>query len=95
MPFPFYWIGAFVAGLLLAGVLAIFGLALDVLTRATTEVRGTVLPGLVAGFREWTTDRGGPARRPASPQGTDPTSSIEDTVLRDGPPLERVHAHVL
>jgi len=95
MPFPFYWIGAFVAGLVLAVVLTIFGFALDVVTRAAHEVRGSVLPGLVSGFREWAADRGGAARPSASPQGSDPTSQIEDIPLRDGPPPERVHAHVL
>ena len=95
MPFPFYWIGALVAGLVLAGALAVFGLALDVVMRATNGVRGSVLPGLVAGFREWTADRGRAADGPASGHGSAPTSPIEDILLHDGPLLERVHPHVL
>ena len=94
MPFPFYWLGALVAGLLLAGVLTIFGFAFDVVMRATNEVGCSVLPGLVAGFREWTANHGEAARLPASQQGFDPTSPFEEIQLRDGPLLRRVDGRV-
>ena len=54
MAFPFWWIGALTAGLFLAASFLLFGLALRLLNRATTEIRGSVLPGLVSGFRDWT-----------------------------------------
>lgn len=94
MPFPFYWIGALVAGLVLAGALTVFGLALDVVARATNGVRGSVLPGLVAGFREWTGDRGGAARSPAARQDPGPASPIEDAPPLDRQSMERVHPRV-
>lgn len=94
MPFPFYWMGALIAGLLLAGVLTIFAFALEVVMGATSEVGASVLPGLVAGFREWTADRGGAADRPALAHGSAPAFPIEDIPMHDGSPLERVQPHV-
>jgi hypothetical protein len=61
MAFPFWWIGALTAGLFLTASFMLFGLALRLLNRATTEIRGSVLPGLVSGFRDWTETRA-PAR---------------------------------
>ena len=94
MPFPFYWMVALVAGLLLAGVLTIFGFALEVVMRATSKGGGSVLPALVAGFREWTPDLGGAADRPASAHRSAPTFPIDDITMHEGPRLERVHPHV-
>lgn len=57
MAFPFWWIGALTAGLFLASVFTVFGFALRLLNRTTAEIRGSVLPSLVSGFRDWTAVR--------------------------------------
>jgi len=94
MHIPFIWFGAFVAGLFLVAVMSVFGLALKLFTRATNEVRGSVLPGLISGFRGWAADDG-PAR-PRSPTSPPPEAScpFEEIAARDGPPIRPVHAHV-
>lgn len=66
MAFPFYWIGALTAGLFLATVFAVFGVALRLLNRTTDEIRDSMLPGLVSGFRDWAVPR---TRRVASSPG--------------------------
>jgi hypothetical protein len=94
MQVPFFWLGALAAGLLLTAVLALFGVALNLLSRATNEVRGSILPGLVSGFRGWATERGPARPRSSSPRSVESSSPFEDIPLRDGPPLGRVHPHV-
>jgi hypothetical protein len=94
MHIPFIWFGAFVAGFFLMAVMTLFGLALKLLTHATDEVRGSVLPGLISGFRGWADDHGPARPRPSSPRSPEVTSPFEEIQLRDGPPLRRVHARV-
>jgi len=72
MAFPFWWIGALTAGLFLAAVFTMFGVALRLVNRTTAEIRGSVLPGLVSGFRDWTGIRA-PARI-GSTAGVSPAS---------------------
>ena len=94
MPFSFIWAGARVAGLVLLGALAAFGLALEAVTRVTNEIRGSILPGLVAGFREWDAEGGAAARSAADVSRSPTRSPIEDSAPLDGGSLERVHPHV-
>jgi hypothetical protein len=86
--------GALVAGLVLVGALAAFGLALEAVARVTTEIRGSILPGLVAGVREWDAEDGVAARSAADLSRSGPRSPIEDSAPLDGGSLERVHPHV-
>ena len=95
MSFPFYWVGAFVAGLMLAGALTLFGLGMKVVTRATNDVRGSMLPGLVSGFREWTANREDVHNTRASRPESDHPSAIEDITTQNCAPVERVRANVL
>ena len=53
MVFPFWWIGALTAALVLGGAFVVFGIAIRLVTRTTNEIRGSMLPGLVSGFRNW------------------------------------------
>ena len=62
MPFPFWWVGAAVAAIVLGTAFTLFALATRVLARAADEIRDSVLPGLVSGWRDWTRY---PAPRPA------------------------------
>lgn len=94
MQVPFFWLGALVAGLLLTTVLALFGFALNLLSRATNEVRGSILPGLVSGFRGWAAERGPARQRSSSPRSVEAPPPFEEIPLRDGPPVGRVHPHV-
>jgi hypothetical protein len=89
MPFPFYWIGALVAGAFLSLVLTIFALALRLLTRTTSEIRGSILPGLVSGFRDWAGDRS-VVRRLVSPRSPEPGDGIEDAAPVQALPAERL-----
>lgn len=93
MPFPFYWIGAFVAGAFLSLVLTLFALALRFLTRTTPDVRGSILPGLVSGFRDWAGDRNSRVRRLVSPGGSEPGNAIEDVPLK-APRSEALRPHL-
>ena len=72
MAFPFWWIGALTAGLFLAAAFTMFGLAIRLLNRTTNEIRGSVLPGLVSGFRDWTETRA--PTHVGSEAGTSPAS---------------------
>jgi hypothetical protein len=57
VPFPFLPLGWVLAVTVLVGALTLFGLALRAMDRAATrvggELRATILPGLVAGLRQW------------------------------------------
>jgi hypothetical protein len=78
MPFPFYWMGALVAAVFLTTVIAIFGVLMKLLNRATTEVRQSILPGLVDGMRDWVDDHGLPRARIISPRADEGRSSVDD-----------------
>lgn len=54
MPFPFWWVGAMVAAIVLGTAFTLFGVATRLLARAADEIRDSVLPGLVSGLRDWT-----------------------------------------
>jgi hypothetical protein len=54
MAFPFLWIGALTAGLFLTATFVVFWLGVHLLSRTVGEIRGSMLPGLVSGFRDWT-----------------------------------------
>ena len=68
MPFPFFPIGALVAGAILAAALTLFVAAMLAMNRALTRATDTVVTGLVSGIRSW----GAGARavpEPAAPLG--------------------------
>lgn len=76
---PFYWLGALVAAAFLTTVVAIFGLLLRIANGAATEVRDSILPGLVAGIRAWAGDDDGRAMRAVSPRALVGGPSLEET----------------
>lgn len=95
MPFPFYWIGAIVASVVLLVTLSLFGAALRAIDRAVMGVRGSILPGLVEGFRDWTDDlRPARRRRTVSPSGPETGDGIEDAPSSAAPPAERLRPHL-
>lgn len=53
MAFPFLPGGAILAAAVLIGALTAFGVLLRAMDRAIGGVRGTAIPGMVAGFRAW------------------------------------------
>jgi hypothetical protein len=53
MAFPFIPGGAILAAVVLGGAFALFMLLLRVVDRTATEVRGSFLPGVVSGLRDW------------------------------------------
>lgn len=53
MAFPFWWIGALTAALFLGAVFVTFWIAMRLVSRTTREIQGSMLPGLVSGFRDW------------------------------------------
>jgi hypothetical protein len=86
MAFPFYWIGAATAFVFLGAAMFLFGIAVKLLSLTTAGVRGTVLPGLVNGFRDWTDEAGRRVRllSPRADEGeaqpdetSEPVSSVE------------------
>ncbi len=78
MAFPFWWIGALTAGLFLATVFAMFGIALRLLSRTTSEIRGSMLPGLVSGFRDWAAERGQDDRPSSAGMSPSSPDAMED-----------------
>ena len=78
MPFPFYWIGAVVAAAFLTTVMAIFGLLMKLMNRATTEVRQSILPGLVVGIRDWVDDRDIPTLPIISPRHDEGGPTVDE-----------------
>ncbi len=90
MPFPFWWIGALTAGLFLAAVFTMFGFALRLLNRTTAEIRGSVLPGLVSGFRDWTGTHA-PARAGSSAGASPaPFPIVEEEPSSEATPTQRL-----
>jgi multisubunit Na+/H+ antiporter MnhB subunit len=53
MAFPFIPGGAILAAVVLGGAFALFMLLLRVVDRKATEVRGSFLPSVVSGLRDW------------------------------------------
>ena len=90
MPFPFFWLGALVAAAFLTIVMTIFGLLLKMMDRAATEVRESVLPGLVTGIRDWADGRGLPRVASSSPRAAESGSGLEETPTNAGLRLEHV-----
>ncbi len=68
MPFPFLPGGAILAIVVLVGALTIFGLALTAMDRAAGRtlagLRGSMLGGVVTGWRGWAGGLSDTARRP-------------------------------
>ena len=78
MTLAFYPLGAFLAGVLLGAVFTFFAISLRLLDRAATRTTGSVLPGLVSGFRDWS-DRRHATRIPisTSPMAVSPEDEVE------------------
>jgi hypothetical protein len=53
MAFPFLPGGAILAAAVLGGAFALFAIILWAVDRTATEVRGSFLPGVVSGLRDW------------------------------------------
>ena len=72
--FPFVWVGAaFAAGFLAASMVA-FALLARVL-RVPEGDEGSLVAGLLAGFRDWASDRAAGASRPVSAAGQPPSET--------------------
>jgi hypothetical protein len=78
MPFPFLWIGALVAAAFLTFMFLVFGVLMKLLNRATTDVRGSILPGLIEGIRDWADDHGLPPIRMVSPRSDEDEPSVHE-----------------
>jgi hypothetical protein len=88
MPFPFLPLGWLLAVAVLVAALTVFGLVLRAMdravTRATGELRTTVLPGLVTGLRQW---QPAPPRRGAAVSAASASpGGIEIVELVGSPP---------
>jgi hypothetical protein len=68
MSFPFLPGGAILAMLVLGGAFALFALVLRAIDRTATEIKGSVLPGVVAGLRDWSRTRDRGRARTSSPR---------------------------
>jgi hypothetical protein len=90
MAFPFQWVGALIAAAFLAIVFIVFGILLKIVNRAATDVRGSILPGLIGGIRDWTVDHGLAASATSSPRADEGASPIEETTPVAGLRLEDV-----
>jgi hypothetical protein len=90
MPFPFYWVGALVAAVFLTVVMTVFGVLLKLMNRAATEVRESILPGLVSGLRDWADEHGLPAIQRSSPRSSEDGPQLDDTPPSTGLRLEHV-----
>lgn len=87
MPFPFYPIGAVIAGAILAAALTLFVAAMLAMDRAVSRATGLVVSGLVTGIRGWSETRtraeipdrkavGSPAGPPAEPAAAVPVTRV-------------------
>ncbi|HYU49042.1 MAG TPA: hypothetical protein VEO91_03805 [Candidatus Limnocylindria bacterium] len=64
MAFPFLPGGAILAMAVLGGAFALFAIVLRAIDGTATEIRGSFLPGIVSGLRDWSsTGDPMPARR--------------------------------
>jgi hypothetical protein len=94
VPFPFLPLGWVLAVTVLVGALTLFGLALRAMDRAATrvggELRATILPGLVAGLRDWQPARAArpttPPPRPSGIEIVDLAGTPEADASRPSPP---------
>lgn len=80
MPFPFYPIGALVAGAVLLGALTVFVAALMAMDRAVSRASGaagSVVSGLVSGVRGWSAGQTPDVDRPSASSATPDDGSIE------------------
>lgn len=89
MTLAFFPFGAFLAGLFLGSAVTVFAFMLGPFGRAASRTGGSILPGLVVGFRGWTDRRSGP-RIPISPvsgerDGQAFESDAGDAGTLDGP----------
>ena len=87
---PFYWVGALVSAAFLTIVITIFGLLLKIGNRGATEVRESILPGLIVGIRAWVGDDSRPVLPAVSPRADEGGSSLEETPADAGLRLEHV-----
>lgn len=95
MPFPFMPVGAFVAALFLGSVFALFIAVMHVIDRTVTDVGGTVVGRLVAGFDDWSHDRGDPraSRHDGGADGGDGEPAVVDRFEPASPvPVEPARA---
>ena len=94
MPFPFYPIGAIVAGAVLGAVLTLFVAALMAIDRTASRAAGVVLPGLVSGIRGWSSRRRtDDAGSPGSPASAVDGDGFADAAEPAAPvPVDRVHS---
>jgi hypothetical protein len=90
MPFPFYWAGALVAAVFLTAVLTVFGLLLKLMDRTATEVRESILPGLVSGMRDWADGQRRAAVRLLSPRAAEDGPQLDESPPSEGIALEHV-----
>jgi hypothetical protein len=90
LAFPFHWIGALVAAVFLWIVMVIFGILLKIANQAATEVRESILPGVVAGIRDWTHHQGPPTIPITSGPDWDGGSSPDEAPTDASFPLEPV-----
>lgn len=79
MPFPFMPVGAILAGLILMAALTIFVWALMAIDRAASRAAGSVVSGLVTGFRGWSPERppASVARSASDPPDDDPVTPAD------------------
>jgi hypothetical protein len=68
MAFPFLPGGAIVAAAVLVGAFALFTILLRAIDRTATEIKGSFLPGVVSGLRDWSRSRDPDRVRRSSPQ---------------------------
>jgi hypothetical protein len=92
MPFPFHWAGALFAAVFLSIAFVTFGILLKMLNGVATEVRGSILPGLVGGIRDWADGhgRGRPAIAIAPQRADQGGQPFEDAPPNAEPRLEHV-----
>ena len=78
MPFPFLPFGAVVAASVMILALTLFGLALRAMdraaSRAVSELRLSIVPGMVSGMRRWVPE---PASEPARAEAPGAVSGFE------------------
>jgi hypothetical protein len=87
MPFPFLPFGAILAAAILGAALTTFVWVLMAIDRAASRAAGSVVSGLVSGFRGWSADRSSTMIRaasgsPPSSDGAEPAMAIPVTRVR-------------
>jgi hypothetical protein len=68
MAFPFLPGGAILAMAVLGGAFALFAIALRAIDRTATEIKGSFLPGVVSGLRNWSRPHDQSQMRESSPK---------------------------